>query len=226
MCGGCLSLKLTKSVFALIAVVCITLAMPAFAEPPKLAENGGATLPQGELQPGTSLTFNMRYSGDPPTDLDLMVQTPDGDTIKVPAALPAGDSTQGVDVTWVYKPLNSGVYHYYFEAKAGDLGSVRYPTDSADDYTFDSVNLGLKWIFFAIGALIALLLLPLIIYSASRAFNKRSDAGMSARIGVFIGVLALYGLFVYLFLPIYHTLGAGLGAVAVIAVLILLFSRK
>lgn len=219
-------MKLTKSFFALIALFCIALAIPALAAPPKLAENSGATLPQGELQPGTSLTFNLRYSGDPPTTLYLVVLTPDGDTVKVPAALPAGDSTQGVDVSWVYKPLNSGIYHYHFEAAAGDLGSVRFPADSANDYTFDSVNLGLKWIFFAVGAVIALLLLPLIVYSASRAFNKRSDAGMSARIGVFIGVLALYGLFVYLFLPIYHMLGAGLGAVAVIAVLILLFSRK
>ena len=221
-----MSLKPTNSIFALFAGFFVLFSIPALAAPPKLEANDLAPLPSGELQPGTSLSFNLRYSGDPPTTLSLVVITPDGETVRVPAALPAGDPGEGVDVSWVYKPLNSGLYHYHFEAAAGDLGSVRYPEDSADDYTFDSVNLATKWIFFLVGAIISLLLLPFIVYSASRAFNKRSDAAGSARIGVFIGVLALYALFVYRFLPIYHLLGAGLGAVAVVGVLILLFSRK
>lgn len=219
-------MKLFTRISALACVLSLLLILSAAASPPTLKEIDNAQLPAGEISPGASLTFNLRYSGDPPTSLLLVVQTPDGDTVQVPAAPPAGDPSQGVDVSWVYKPLNSGPYHYHFEAAAGDLGSVRFPSDSSADYTFDSVNVGLKWITFAVGAAAALLLLPFVLYNAIRVVRKSSDAAGTARAAIFIGIVALYALFITLFLPIYHVLGAAIGGAATVALIVGLFSRR
>ena len=101
-------------------------------------------------------------------------------------------------------------------------GIARYP--AADDLQFVSVSLVSKYIIFGVGLLVALFFLPFVVYMGTRSLNKRSDPAAAARIGLLIGVLASFGLYLYLFWSVYGGLGTVIAAIAALGVLIALFS--
>ncbi len=211
----------------LFFALCLSfLSLPAVhAAAPKLEPVPNAEVP-GEVKPGQTLDFSMTYTGDPPSSLSMVVQTPAGETIRIPTKAPAGDTTAGVPVSWRFTPEGSGSYKYHFEASAGDIGSARYPTGPSDDPQFVAVNLLTKYLILMVGLGIGLLFLPFVVYLAARSANRQGDPGAAARIALLIGVIASYALFLYLFASIYGLLLMGLAGIVTLGILIALFSRR
>ena len=205
--------------------LCFLTLTAAHAAPPKLEPAPNADVP-GEVRPGQTLDFSMIYTGDPPTALNLVVQTPDGGTVRIPTKASGGDPAAGVPVSWRFTPDGSGSYKYHFEASAGDLGSARYPAAPADDPQFVAVNLLTKYLVFLVGLGIGLLFLPFVVYLAARSANRRGDPGAAARVALLIGVIASYALFLYLFYTVYSVLLLSLAGVVALGMLIVLFSRR
>lgn len=218
-------MKIIRVIVPLFALLLACAA--AGAKPPTLTPSVTNEAPT-EINVGNAEPFAMVYQqaqGDPPKDLFMVVQTPQGVTLHVsPPTAPIGDPTTGEDVTWIYKPLDSGIYRYHFEATSTTGSSVRFP--ATDELQFVSVSLTSKYVILVVGLIVALFFLPFIVYIASRSLNKRGDPGAAARVALLIGVLASYGLFLYLFFSVYQFLGVAIGAVATLALLIVLFSRR
>ncbi len=209
----------TFSVFALLLLTAFAWAKPPTLEP-------ASEFPPSIL-PGHLYTFHLKYrqtEGDAPTALKMLVDAPGGQ-ISIPAQVPGGDPTAGIDVTWDYTPPDSGQYQYHFEATSSTGGFARYPAGQGQ-LEFDTPSLVGKYIALGAGLLIGLLFLPFVVYVATRAVNKRNDPGAAARIALMIGVLASFALFWYLFLGIYGPIGVAIGFVAALAILIALFSRR
>lgn len=213
------------SVRLLLSLTLLCLAISAFAAP-QLKSIPTQPLPGGEVKPGEPQTFSLTYQGDPPTALTLVMQTPGGDTVRVPTRASGGDPATGVVVSWPYTPTESGTYRYHFEATAGDLGSVRYPASPENDPQFVSPSLVTRYVILIVGLLVALLFLPFVVYVAARSLNKRGDPAAAARIALLLGVLASLGLYLYLFMSVYGALGDAIAAIGALAVLIVLFSRR
>ncbi|MDQ2686375.1 MAG: hypothetical protein M3Y28_00745 [Armatimonadota bacterium] len=217
------TLRVIVPIFALL-LVCAA----AWAKPPTLTPSVTNEVPT-EINAGTAEPFTMVYQqaqGDPPKDLFMVVQTPEGATVRVaPPTTPSGDpQTDGINVTWIYKPLDSGTYRYHFEATSTTGSSVRFP--ATEDLQFVSVSLVSRYIIFGVGLLIALFFLPFVVYVATRSLNRRSDPAAAARVALLIGVLASFGLYLYLFWSVYGGLGIALAAIASLGILIALFSRR
>ena len=206
----------------------ITAAM-AVAAPPKLELNVNQPLPT-EVKLNESLEMSLKYTGDPPTKLQLIVLTPGGGTAIVPGHASVGDPSAGVPVTWPYTPTESGEYRYHFEAQAGDIGSVRYPDSPANDYQFVVGSPLTRYIVLGAGLVICLLLLPFVSYTATRGLNQRGDPAAAARIALLIGLVAYIGLVICVLLlnstDYVKWLSLALGGVLVLAVLVGLFSRR
>ncbi len=210
------------ALFALFA-----LATAVHASPPLLTPINPDSFTQ-ESHPGDTRSFNVTYTqaqGDAPKTLDLVLETPGGQVTEH-AAVPPGDPTQGVPVTWTYTPQNSGTYRFHFEAVSVTGGSVRLPPSPADDYEFASVNPWVKIGIFVAGLVVAFLILPFVVYVGARSVNRQGDPAAAARIGLFLGVLASLGLYLYLFAADYGALGVVLACVAALGILIVLFSRR
>jgi hypothetical protein len=199
------------------------------AKPPTLELNDSHSLPT-EVKMHEPLEMSLKYTGDPPTKLALIVLTPDGETVTVPGKASVGDLASGVSVTWPYTPSESGEYRYHFEAQAGDLGGVRFPTSPANDYQFVVASVLTRYIVLGLGLLICLLLLPFVSYTATRGLNQRGDPAAAARIALLIGVVAYIGLALCVLLldsaDYVKWLSFALGGVLVLAVLVGLFSRR
>lgn len=207
----------------------LMMAASAWAKPPTLELNGAQALPT-EVRLNEPLEMSLKYTGDPPTKLQLVVLTPDGETATVPGKASVGDPATGVPVTWPYTPTESGEYRYHFEAQAGDLGGVRFPTSPANDYQFVVASPLTRYIVLGLGLLVCLLLLPFVSYTATRGLNQRGDPAAAARIALLIGVVAYICLALcVLVLPsvdYVKWLSLSLGGVLVLAVLVGLFSRR
>lgn len=218
-------MKIIRVIVSLFALLLVCAA--AGAKPPTLTPSVTNEAPT-EINAGTAETFTMVYQqaqGDPPKDLFMVVQTPQGATVHVPpTTAPIGDPTNGEDVTWIYKPLDSGTYNYHFEATSTTGSSVRFPLTT--ELQFASVSLVSRYIIFGVGLLIALFFLPFVVYVATRSLNRRSDPAAAARVALLIGVLASFGLYLYLFWSVYGVLGIVLAAIASLGILIALFSRR
>lgn len=179
-----------------------------------------------EVRPGEPVPLSAVYKeaqGDKPTSLVLVVETPGGETASFPAQDVGGDPVTGMTASWQYKPEATGTYRYHFVAKS-PFGDIRDP--ATDEYQFVSVNLLTKYIILGIGILVALGFLPFVVYTAARGLNRHGDPSAAARVALLIGVLASYALFIYLFFGEYQWLGVAIGAVAALALLIILFSRR
>jgi membrane-bound ClpP family serine protease len=218
-----LVLRCTVAVFTLFVLV----GLAAHAAPPILTpiDPGGFTQ---ETHPGETRSFDVTYTdaqGDAPKTLDLVLETPGGQVTEH-AAIPPGDPTQGIPVTWTYTPENSGAYRFHFEAVSTTGQSVRFPASPTNDYEFASVNPWTKIGIFIAGLIVAFLILPFVVYVAARSVNRQGDPAAAARIGLFLGVLASLGLYLYLFAADYGVLGIALASVAAVAILIVLFSRR
>ncbi len=213
---------LALSLFLLFASV-------AAAAPPKLDTIPSQPLPT-EVKLNEALELSLKYTGDPPTKLQLVVLTPGGGTAIVPGHASVGDPSTGVSVSWPYTPTESGEYRYHFEAQAGDLGAVRYPDSSANDYQFVVGSPLTRYIVLGLGLLICLLLLPFVSYTATRGLNQRGDPAAAARVALLIGVVAYIGLIFCVLLlnsaDYVKYLSLALGGVLVLAVLVGLFSRR
>lgn len=217
-----------KSIHALISVFALMLVcLSTWAKPPTLTPSPTNEFPN-EINAGNAEPFTMVYQqaqGDPAKDLFMVVQTPGGATVRVPAPPPVGnDPKEGQEVAWNYKPLDSGTYRYHFEATSSTGSSVRFP--ATEELQFVSVSLVSRYIIFGIGLLIALFFLPFVVYIATRSLNRRSDPAAAARVALLIGVLASFGLYLYLFRSVYGILGIALAAIASLGILIALFSRR
>ena len=213
-----------------VALSLLLLAMSgAFAKPPTLELLDGNPLPT-EAQFHKPLAMTLNYKGDPPTTLNMIVLTPNGETVTVPAKASDVDPVKGASVTWPYTPTESGQYSYHFEAKAGDFGSVRYPPSASDDFQFVVASPITQYIVLGLGLLVCLFLLPFVSYTATRGLNQRGDPAAAARIALLIGIVAFIGLTLVVLSP--HSgdytkyLSYALGGVLVLAVLVGLFSRR
>ncbi|MEO7717491.1 MAG: hypothetical protein ABIY70_14925 [Capsulimonas sp.] len=221
-------MKLVCSRIACIAALLLTLAFPASAKPPTLEVIINDPPIRTEVQQGGTYPVTLTYKqpdGDPPTSLKMILETPGGE-VTVPATIPSGDPTLGIPVTWSYTPANSGTYRYHFEAVSSTGGSVRLPADPKNDYEFASFNPITKWIIFLVGTLVALVFLPFVVYVGTRAANKRGDPAAASRVALLVGVMASYGLMLYLFSPKDNTIQSVIGAIVAVAILIVLFTRK
>jgi len=214
-----------------LAVTLLLLAASGtFAKPPTLeiAPNNNA-LPT-EARKSQALAMSLKYTGDPPTTLNMVVLTPDGETVTVPTKASVGDPAKGVLVTWPYTPTESGQYRYHFEAQAGDFGSVRYPLSPADDFQFVVANPITRYIVLGLGLLVCLFLLPFVSYTATRGLNQRGDPAAAARIALLIGIVAFIVLTLCVLtlnsVEYVKWLSYALGGVLVLAVLVGLFSRR
>ena len=200
----------------------------AHALPPTLTPINPDSYTQ-ESHPGETRDFSVTYTqsqGDPPKQVNLVLETPGG-LVSEHAALPANsDATQGIPITWTYTPENSGTYRFHFEAVSSTGESVRFPASPTDDYEFASVNPWVKIGIFVAGLIVAFLILPFVVYVAARSLNRHGDPAAAARIGLFIGVLASLGLYLYLFAADYGALGVVLACIAALGILIVLFSRR
>lgn len=222
-----------KPVFAQICLalsLCLLFASLAAAAPPKLETISNAPLPT-EVKLHELLEMSLKYTGDPPTKLNLVVLTPDGEAATVPGKASGDPSTgAGVVVSWPYTPTESGEYRYHFEAQASDFGGVRYPASPADDYQFVVGSPLTRYIVLGAGLLICLFLLPFVSYTATRGLNQRGDAAAAARIALLIGLVAYSGLVLCVLLlnsvDYVKWLSLALGGVLVLAVLVGLFSRR
>ena len=215
--------------FAVLFALFAFASVAAHASPPTLEVSDSETHQfYEEAHPGDSRDFDVTYKqaeGDPPKSLKLVLDTPGGQ-VAVPAQIPAGDPTKGIPVTWSYPVKNSGTYRFHFEATSTTGTSVRLPAKPEDDYNFASVNPLTKILIFAAGLIVAFLILPFVVYMAARGLNKHGDPAAAARIGLFLGVLASLGLYLYLFAADYGALGIAIACVAALAILIVLFSRR
>jgi len=217
----------TRIVLAL-TLLCLLAGMAA-AAPPKLEPNDTRPLPT-EVKLNELMELSLKYTGDPPTKLSMVVLTPNGETVTVPGKASVGEPTTGVAATWPYSPTESGEYRYHFEAQAGDIGGVRYPTSPADDFQFIVASPLTRYVVLGIGLLICLLLLPFVSYTATRALNQRGDPAAAARVALLIGLVAYVVLVLCVLLlnsaDYVRWLSVALGGVLILAVLVGLFSRR
>ncbi len=189
--------------------------------------------PIGELPSagefGHAYTLNILYTqpqGDPPTSLVMVLESPAGRIMKPPDAIDGSDPVKGITVNWTFAPQNAGTYRYHFEAMSSLGEDARYPADQKQELEFHSISILVQALIFIVGALIAVVALPTLVYAAVRAVHRGGDPAAAARAGLFVGVFAAFGLFCYLFAGIYHSLGVAAAGVVAIVVLIALFTRR
>jgi hypothetical protein len=219
-------LNYSRSNLACFVLLLVVLSCPAWASTPVLTQI--APFPS-EGQPDQPYTFHLTYtsaSGDRPTALEMVIETPGGPATASPSSTEGTDPAGGIVVTWTLTPKNVGTYRYHFEATSATGESTRYPIAPSQELEFASYSLTTKYIILVVGILIALMLLPVVIYSGTRAVNKRGDPAAAARMGLFVGVLASYALFWYLFAGIYQTLGLVIGGVAAAGILVAVFAKR
>ena len=223
-----LSVPLSRLLIAL-SLLLLTVGA-AFAKPPTLEVAPSNNALPTEARKGEVLAMSLKYTGDPPTTLNMVVLTPDGETATVPTKASVGDPAKGVLVTWPYTPTEAGQYRYHFEAQAGDFGSVRYPLSPADDFQFVVANPVTRYIVLGLGLLVCLFLLPFVSYTATRGLNQRGDPAAAARIALLIGIVAFIVLTLCVLtlnsVDYVKYLSYALGGVLVLAVLVGLFSRR
>lgn len=208
-----------------VCVLCLLLLAPcAWAAGPVLT--AAAPFPT-EGQPGQPQVLRVIYSdlnGDPPTSIIMQIQTPNG-VATVPATQPSGtDPAQGITYTFTFTPQNTGTYKYRFEAKSSTTQSAALP--DTGDFEFTSYSLVTKYVFLVIGLILALAGLPYLVYIVARSVNKRGNPATAARAGLFLGVLAAYALYWYLFAGVYHMMGEAIAAVAALALLVALLTKR
>ena len=227
--GGRASLKLMLTQIALAVTLLICLIAPGYAAAPTLEP--ASEFPATVL-PNHTYTFHLTYKqaeGDPPSTLQMVVDTPYGQASQR-AALPNGNPVAGEDISWEFTPEQSGQYQYHFEVTSSTGGVARYPAGSGEK-EFESPNQLIKYLVLAIGLVIGLFFMPFVVYLITRAANKYGDPSDAARVALLIGLLSFCGLAYYLFLydnqdmPT-KMLGYGIEAVSIGAFLIVIITRR
>lgn len=104
---------------------------------------------------------------------------------------------EGVTLQWQVTPLPPGRYAVHFEANSID-GRARYPAEGG--LALVVVSLLMKWLLLAGGLILALAVLPGVVFMGAR---RAADPAGAARTGLAVGVLAGYAWFWWLFASIY-----------------------
>ena len=211
---------------AVLFSLCLLLVGGAFAKPPTLEPS--SEFPASVL-PGHTYTFHLKYTqaeGDPPTALQMIVDTPYGQVTQK-ASPPSGDPVAGEDASWVFTPQQSGQYQFHFEVTSSTGGVARYPAGSGE-LSFESPSMIVKYIVLGVGLVIALFFLPFVVYLIARSANRQSDPGAAARVALLIGILSFCGLAWYLFLQNDETrlIGIAIETIAVGAFLVVMLNRR
>jgi hypothetical protein len=199
----------------------------ARAQGPKLTEISGDELKK-TYQAGQKYTIRMQYT-DPAGDeiskskAQFMDQGPSGNTPTAATSI-EGDTKTGAVITWNINGFEQGSHTAHFEVNAL-TGTVRYPAEATENYTFVVEAIGSKVIIMLVGLVIGLAALPLLTYVLFRSANPRGDPSRVARVGLLIGILACCALFIYLFLGIYGPLVYAILGVGIFAGLILMLRR-
>ena len=211
---------------AVLFSLCLLLVGGAFAKPPTLEPS--SEFPASVL-PGHTYTFHLKYTqaeGDPPTALQMIVDTPYGQVTQK-ASPPSGDPVAGEDASWVFTPQQSGQYQFHFEVTSSTGGVARYPAGSGE-LSFESPSMIVKYIVLGVGLVITLFFLPFVVYLIARSANRQSDPGAAARVALLIGILSFCGLAWYLFLQNDETrlIGIAIETIAVGAFLVVMLNRR
>ena len=216
---------------ALVLSLVFLVTVPVFAATPTLERASTTTFP-AEVVPGNTYIFHLIYkqpSGDMPKKLQMHLDTPSGPVPVQGQVTDGTDAQKGVTVTWSVTPVGSGTYRYRFEAISNTGDDVLYPASTDDPLEFVAISTVTKIIILLVGLVIALLFLPFVVYVGTRALNKRGDPAGAARVALLIGAAASLGLLLCLFVIQgfnYNWLGWALGALTVLAILVVLFSRR
>lgn len=201
---------------------------PAGAKPPVLEKPQNHEYP-GEVLTGEQLEFEVAYhqdSGDKPRILQLLIEIPGGGVTKLQPDHTTGDPATVMTATWFFTPRNTGDYKFHFETTSVTGETARFPQDASADDQFSASNLYTKYIILAVGLVVALWILPFIVYLGTRAINRKSDPTIAARIAFAIGVLAWIGLFIGLFSSVYSWPIHAIVIIAGAALLLVLFTRR
>jgi hypothetical protein len=208
------------------ALALLTLAV-ARADPPKLTEISGDELKKA-YQAKEKYTIRMQYTDPAGDEISkskalFIDESPSG---RVPTAATSieGDTKTGAVITWDINQFEQGPHTAHFEVNAL-TGTVRYPAEATENYTFVVEALWSKVIIMLVGLAIGLAALPLLTYVLFRSANPRGDPSRVARVGLLIGILACCALFIYLFLSIYGPLVYAILGVGLFAGLILMLRR-
>ena len=202
----------------------------ANAKPPILEQPTGFQYPTQVLK-GSTQQFEIAYlqeAGDKPRSLQLIIETPQGGVSKVlPTDQPTGDLATGPLVaTWYFVPADTGNYKYHFEAVSTTGESARFPLTPTEDEQFTAESLVTKYVILIVGVIVSMGFLPFLVYIGTRSMNKRSDPGTAARVAIIVGALAAYSLYIYLFNWVYSPVMNVIVAVALAAILTVLFTRR
>ncbi len=222
--------RATTLVFAFLLSLLALMPPMAQAKPPVLEKPNGFEYPTQVLT-GSTQEFEISYlqeSGDKPRSLLLVIETPQGGTVKAePNKLPTGDLATGpLIATWYYSPRDAGNYKFHFETVSVTGEAARYPLTASEDEQFTAENLITKYIILFVGVIVSMGFLPFLVYIGTRSLNKRSDPGTAARVAIIVGALAAYALYIYLMGWVYSAILNVIVGVVLAAVLTVLFTRR
>lgn len=180
---------------------------------------------------GKPYTISLSYrdaDGDRPRKAQFVDRSDDGTATKDFSRIVGSDFRSGVVIEWDVNGLARGAHNAFFVVTDAEGKTTRFQR-SADPngfYSFVVEDLITKLAVFGVGLLVGLAGIPFLVYVLARAMNKRGDPSRAARVGLLLGILACTALGIYLFLSFYGPLTIAIGAVAGLALLVLVFTRR
>ena len=180
-----------------------------------------------------------QYEVNKPYVLKLEYTDPDGDKIdkaqfveERPTQLThdyksiEGDVTKGATVKWEVNGFEKGGHEGYFLIKNKTGKSIRYPDKDKGNYTFAVTSLTDLWLKTLIGIFVCLIALPFLVYVIARSANKQGDPSRAARFGLMLGIIGAAAVFLVNFFGVYDYMVLGLGAIAAVALLVIVMTRR
>jgi len=215
----------------LVALAAIAFGGPRAHAAPTLDVPPGSDMASA-YHTGQAVSLHLRYTdpnGDPIKKSDAIF-TDESSAGAVPhnaTDIDGTDTSKGVTISWDINGFVPGPHKGHFQVTAATGSVARYPAEASTYYSFGVEEPYVKWIELLVGILVCLVGLPLITYLVFRSVNPRGDPSRSARGALFLGVLAVCGLFIYLFTGIIGLpLLIGISVIAVILGLVVMFGRR
>lgn len=217
-------MKTARPLLALVLAL-LALAAPTRAERPSLAETSEPL--KNAFQAGGSYTLRLTYTdkdGDRIDKAQFIDESSSG-RATYDHKSSEGDPESGQTVIWQINGFEKGGHHGYFLVtnKVGE--TVRFP-EEGKEYAFKVENVADKWIVMGVGLLICFLAVPFLAYLIFRSVNKQGNPSSAARGGLMLGIVAALALFIYEFIGVYDPLVLALGALAGIALFIIVLTRR
>ena len=179
-----------------------------------------------------------QYEVNKPYVLKLEYTDPDGDKIDKAQFIEErptqvtfdykgieGDITKGATVKWEINGFEKGGHEGYFLIKNKTGKSVRYP-EQGKTYNFAVTSLTDLWLKTLIGIFVCLIALPFLVYVIARSVNKQGDPSRAARFGLMLGIIMAAAVFLVNFFGVYDYMVLGLGAIAAVALLVIVMTRR